>query len=68
MRLNSKQIDTLSRYFADLSKVLFISTVLAFFIPNSFGHVTFVEFFGGSITTLAFLVFSLKLVALSPEQ
>jgi len=61
MKLNEGQSDILADYFADTSKILFASTVVAFFIPTTAIPMTFRDFFGGLIATVGFLVFSLAL-------
>ena len=39
MHLNKIQIEAISKFFADLSKILFASAVVGFFIPESSGRV-----------------------------
>ncbi|MBI3261267.1 hypothetical protein HYZ64_02755 [Candidatus Berkelbacteria bacterium] len=41
MKLAREQIDVLSNYFADISKVIAASTVIGFFLPTSSGQITF---------------------------
>ena len=61
MWLTERRIDILSRYFADLSKIVIAAAVVGFFIPTGTGPVTPSVFAGGLITASAFLVFSLAL-------
>jgi len=61
MKLNEGQSDILADYFADASKILFASTVVAFFIPATATPMTLRDFFGGLVATVGFLVFSLTL-------
>lgn len=62
MGLNKNQLDTLSRYIADLSKIIFASTVVGFFIPNITEPVAIPTFIGGILTSASCLAFSLKLL------
>lgn len=41
MKLAREQVDVLSGYFADISKVIAASTVIGFFLPTSSGQITF---------------------------
>ena len=61
MQLNSNQIDILAKYFSDLSKIIFASAVLGFFIPISETIPTFQTFLFGSATTIAALILSIRL-------
>ena len=61
MRLNREQIDILSKYLADLSKILFASTVLGFFIPSSIGPITIPVFIFGSSAAVICLFISVTL-------
>ena len=62
MRLNSGQIDMLACYFSDLSKALFISTVIGFFIPGTSHVVTVVSFTVGALSALLCVFISLALL------
>ncbi|MBI4120155.1 MAG: hypothetical protein HY454_01685 [Parcubacteria group bacterium] len=62
MQLNQEQIDTLARYFSDLSKILFGSTVLGFFIPSAETQIALSVFIVGALATISCLIFSLKLL------
>lgn len=61
MHLNKDQIDILTKYFADLSKILFASTVVGFFVPAGIGPIHFSVFLGGSFAATIFVIFSLRL-------
>lgn len=61
MNLTKNQIDTLSEYLADLSKLLFASTVLGFFVPIGTIAPTPYTFLIGSAATTASLLISIKL-------
>ena len=61
MRLNSGQIDTLSKYFADVSKILVGSAVIGFFVPSGVGPITLPVFIGGAVAALAFLSIGIRL-------
>lgn len=60
MWLTEHRIEILSRYFADISKIIFASAVIGFFIPTG-GHIPFPVFIGGFIAAIGFLIFSLAL-------
>lgn len=59
--LNVRQIEILSGYFADISKILFASTVIGFFVPTGVGPIPLSVFFGGFVAAIIFLIFSLHL-------
>ncbi len=61
MNLTRNQVDTLSKYLGDLSKLLFASTVLGFFVPIGTSAPTPYTFLIGSAATLASLWISVKL-------
>lgn len=67
MRLNQNQIEILSKYFSDLSKILVASTVIGFFVPVGAEPVTLPVFGTGLITAVACLVFSIRLARPSSE-
>lgn len=62
MQFNQEQINTLAKYFSDLSKILFGSTVLGFFIPAATSPITMSVFVIGIITTASCLIFSIRLL------
>ncbi|MEK7208238.1 MAG: hypothetical protein AAB699_01660 [Patescibacteria group bacterium] len=61
MNLTENQLDSLSKYFADISKLVFAATVLGFFIPIGLYTVTLPEFVIGTLVTVVFLWFSVRL-------
>jgi len=61
MKLSKEQIDVLSKYFSDISKILVASTVVGFFVPSQEMLITFPVFAIGSISAFACLAFSIKL-------
>ena len=61
MTLNKEQVDTVSRYFSDISKILFASTVIGFFIPTGAGPITFSIFFTGAAIATGTLAASIYL-------
>jgi len=61
MRLTKSQITLLSQYFADLSKILFGSTVVGYFIPNTTDLITPSVFLAGIIVGLVCLLISIDL-------
>lgn len=62
MQFNRDQVITLSRYFADVSKILFASTVVAFFVPVIGGQVSMPVFIFGLAATLLSLMASLQVL------
>jgi hypothetical protein len=58
MRLTKSQESLLSQYFADLSKILFGSTVVGYFIPNTTDLITPSVFLAGVIVGLVCLFLS----------
>jgi hypothetical protein len=61
MRLTKSQESLLSQYFADLSKILFGSTVVGYVIPNTTQLITPSVFLAGVIVGLVCLFISLDL-------
>jgi hypothetical protein len=62
MRLNKEQLDILSRYFADLSKILFASTVVSFFLPQGEAEITLAAFLTGAIIAASLIILSMLLL------
>lgn len=62
MQLSRDQIVTLSRYLSDISKILFASIVVGFFVPTSVGFVPLSVFLYGLAAALLSLMASLRLV------
>jgi len=63
MILNKEQIDTTSKYFSDISKVLFASIVIGYFIHSESVSVTLPAFVFGSIISVASFLFSIKMLS-----
>ena len=61
MSLTKSQASLLSHYFADLSKILFGSTVVGYVIPNTTDYVTPAAFLAGVIVGLVCLLISVDL-------
>jgi len=61
MQFTKNQIDALSKYFADLSKILIASTVIGFFIPTGAGPITIPVFITGTFVALLTLFASIRL-------
>lgn len=61
MQFSTGQIDTLSRYFADVSKILVGSAVVGFFVPSGAEPVTTLVFATGTAIAIACLIISIKL-------
>jgi hypothetical protein len=61
MRLTKSQESLLSQYFADLSNILFGSTVVGYVIPNTTDVITPSVFLAGVIVGLVCLSISLDL-------
>lgn len=57
MGLSKAQVSILSAYLADISKILFASTVLGFFVPSVAGPISLLTFgVGSAIAVLCLLV------------
>jgi len=61
MRFSESQVDLLAKYLSDISKILFASTVVGFFLPTAAGEITIPVFVLGSIVTATSLAFSIRL-------
>lgn len=61
MQFSTGQTDTLSKYLADISKILVGSAVVGFFVPSSAGPVSASVFAAGTSIALACLAISIKL-------
>jgi hypothetical protein len=62
MKLDREQLLLISKYFSDISKVLFVSIVLGFLIPSESIHISSYMFIGGSIATVFSFVFSVNII------
>lgn len=62
MQLNQSQLNFLARYFGDLSKILFASIVIGFFVPGEAMLVTTPVFITGSSLAAAFVFISINLL------
>ena len=62
MGLNKEQIGVLSAYLSDMSKILFASTVLGFFVPSIAGSVSLLTFGVGSAIALLCLLVSIDVM------
>ncbi|OGE77954.1 MAG: hypothetical protein A2751_02835 [Candidatus Doudnabacteria bacterium RIFCSPHIGHO2_01_FULL_46_14] len=61
MRWNKNQTDLLADYFSDLSKILFASAIVGFFVPSSIGQIGLTTFAVGTLATVVALVISLMM-------
>jgi len=62
MKLSRVQLEALSKYFSDLSKILVASAVIGFFIPSREGIITLPIFTVGSLVAVLCLILSLNLL------
>ena len=62
MKLNKEQIETLSKYFADMSKIIAASSVIGFFIPPANIPVTIQTFIFGFSLAVISLILSIYLL------
>lgn len=62
MQLNNEQIAVLSQYLADLSKIIFASTIVSFFLPQGTTEITPAVFLTGSAVATTFLILSVSLL------
>lgn len=62
MRLTPAQLDILSKYFADVSKLLVASVVIGFFVPfEGKSLVSVSDFIVGSLVAILFLLWGVRL-------
>ena len=61
-RWNRYQIEAISRFCADLAKIIFASSVVGFFIPDSVGIVSASAFIIGGIFAVGFFTFSVTIL------
>ncbi len=61
-KLNKEQVESISKFFGDVSKLLIASVVIGFFMPNVAGSVDVITFVGGSI--LAMVLFTVSVIML----
>jgi len=62
MRLNKEQISILSKYLSDLSKVIFASIVIGYFIPVSDSSINTITFIAGIMAMIGCVIISLRLL------
>lgn len=62
MQLGRRQTEMLGQYCADLSKIMFASTVVAFFVPTMEKSVSLQTFGFGSLAAVVLLLASLKIL------
>lgn len=62
MNLTDSQINVLSSYLADVSKILIGSVVIGFFLPTSTGAITIPVFMTGSMIAVATLWVSIIII------
>ena len=62
LKLTNSQIEVISKYLADISKLTFAATVLGFFIPVSAQLVSLSIFLGGIVITAFTFTFSVHLI------
>ena len=62
LKLATRQLDAVAKYLGDISKLIFVATVLGFFIPTSAQLVSPMMFAVGIITTIGTFIFSVYLL------
>lgn len=62
MKFNDRQVAAISHYFADISKILVLSTVVGFFVPARDITVTVTIFIVGAIIALFAFVASILIL------
>lgn len=65
-KLNRSQIESVSKFFADLAKIMVGSAVVGFFIPNFAGNVSTAVFISGTIISAG--LFVLSVIILKNEE
>lgn len=61
-KFTTPQLETISRFFSDLAKILFASVLVGYFVPSLSGAVGIATFIGGLLLFVAFFVFSVILI------
>lgn len=61
-KFTKPQLETVSRFFSDLAKILFASVIVGYFVPSLAGAVGIATFAGGLLLFVAFFIFSVILV------
>ncbi len=62
MNFNRDQIVLLSKYLSDMSKILFVSTLLGFVVPTNAALITFPIFILGALTATGCLILSINVL------
>lgn len=62
LKFNREQLESISKYFIDLSKILFASSVVGFFIPAAQVEVTIPTFIIGAPLSLIFLIIGVRVL------
>ena len=62
LKLTTSRLEILAKYFVDLSKILFASAIVGFFIPGFSEKVDLSTFVFGSVIALGFLVLGVLII------
>ena len=63
MSFNKEQINNISKYFSDLSKILFASVIIGYFVPSALGPIiTLPVLVGSSIVAVVCVVLSINML------
>ena len=62
MNFNRDQIVLLSKYLSDMSKILFVSTLLGFVVPTNAALITFPIFILGALIATGCLILSINVL------
>jgi len=65
-KLNRSQVESISKFFSDLAKILFGSAVVGFLIPGFSGNVTAFVFITGALSSVG--LFLLSVIILKNEE
>lgn len=60
--LNKQQVEAISKFFADLAKILFAATVVGFFIPGFSGNVNILAFAVGALSSAGLFIGSVSIL------
>jgi hypothetical protein len=61
-KLTNLQIEALSKYFVDLSKILFASAVVGFFIPGYSGEISILTFVLGALFSVGLVLLGILII------
>jgi len=68
MKFLDSQLESISKYLLDISKIVFASSVVGFFFPSTSNTITTPTFIFGTLATVGTLVFGLAILKLRKQK